>query len=218
MNFISRGWVEERFVEPEPPSFNRKNQNIHSTHSISCVELYKYLCNLYLSWMGCFIHITKEACNIIDRNSDPGRPIDMLLKLYEKPQIGESEDVRQYSKGEQRLFERLDFADYVANELNLNKGPKKRIRHIVMNVKKLKDLHGNCSWETIIVAICFYVKTCYHPNCKITHIERYKICRDHGLTLNIYSIIITRLAHLFETDEFLSPLCPTSIVRNKKDL
>lgn len=129
---------------------------------------------------------------MIDIRDDPGRPISKLLKQYKNPQKGESDTARQYSKQEQRLYERLRYAEYVSEELNI-KHLRSRVKYIIAKQRKLKDLCSLCNWETIITAIAFYVKCHYNTNCRTNHIERYKICKKNRLTLQTYSTIITRL-------------------------
>lgn len=144
---------------------------------------------------------------MIDVTTDQGRPINMLLNIYNTPQKGEPDTARHYTKKEQRLYERLRYTEYVIEELNI-KPYTQRVKHIIINIDNLKDLCRRCKWETIITAIAFYIKTYYNSNCKINHIDRYKICKDNNLTLTKYSTIITRLSVQFQTVKALSPLCP----------
>ncbi len=144
---------------------------------------------------------------MIDCKSDPGRPVGMLLNLYKNPQKGEPETARVYTKKEQRLYERLKYVDYVVNELNI-KSFGEEIKHIIRNIDNLKDLCGLCKWETIITAIAFYIKCYHYSNCKNTHVERYKICRENELTFSKFSTITFNLSIKFRTVKSLSPLCP----------
>ena len=151
--------------------------------------------------------------SMININEDPGRPINMLLKLYNNSREEEAETTQPTTREERRLYERLEYINHVSNELNLTKIHKLRIRHIVTNIEKLSNLCKKCKWETIITAIAFYVKCYYQQNCNIHHINRYSICKENKLTLSKYAVILTRLAGEFQTDEYLSPLCPTKKVR-----
>jgi|GEM_PF-1439135 hypothetical protein len=153
---------------------------------------------------------------MIDCNTDPGRPVGMLLNLYKNPQKGESKKLQEDAKQQQRLYERLNYVNYVAEELNI-KNHRKRIRHIIKNLDSLNDLCKRCKWQTIVIAIAFYVK-CYYHNCKTSQIHRYKVCRENDLTLSTYSMIVTRLAAQFQTNIYLSPLCPTEKVKNSSML
>lgn len=150
---------------------------------------------------------------LIDVTSDPGRSIGMILELYDGYREGENTHGNKYTKEDRRLFERLEYINYVCRKLKLTQVHKDRIRHIVINIEKLGDLCKKCKWETIITGIAFYVKCYYHQNCKINHIDRYTICKENDLTLTKYTTIITRLAWLFQNDVYLSPLCPTEEVR-----
>jgi len=144
---------------------------------------------------------------LIDLKTDPGRSTRFLLDKYAKPQKGESDTARQYTKRDKRLYERLRYVDYVVDELNI-KAYKKQVKYIIKNLENLKDLCKRCKWETIVIAISFYIKCNYHTKCKINHIQRYKICRDNDLNITKYSTIITRLSYKFQTVKALSPLSP----------
>jgi len=134
------------------------------------------------------------------------RPISMLLNIYKNPQKGECDSARHYTKKEQRMYERLKYADYVAGELDIQHYAR-RIKYIIKNIDNFKTLCGVCKWETIIIAIAFYVK-CYNTRTRASEISRYKICKENELTIVCYATIVTRLAYQFSTVEALSPLCP----------
>jgi hypothetical protein len=129
---------------------------------------------------------------MIDLSKDKPRNIKTLLKTYQTPQKGECDKARQYTKRDQRLYERLRYADYVGEELNV-KHLKQRIRYIIVKQPRLQDLCTRCRWETIITAIVFYVKCHYNTDCRPYHLERYKICKENDLTLQIYSTVLTHL-------------------------
>ncbi len=131
---------------------------------------------------------------MINVEGDPGRPIEQLLKQYRTPQKGESDTARTYTKKEQRLYERLNYGDYVCKELGI-KHLKQQTRYLICKQPRLKDLYKNIAWETTITAIAFYVK-CHYTKTNPNHLMRYKICKENGLTLQIYNTIITRLKHV----------------------
>ena len=97
-----------------------------------------------------------------------------------------------YTKKEHRLFERLNYADYIMEGLKV-KHLKKRVHYIIKKQENLEDLCRSCTWETIITAIVFYTKCHYNSKVYPNYIDRYKTCTDNNLTLKTYSVIISRL-------------------------
>ena len=134
------------------------------------------------------------------------RNIEFLLKKYETKQPGEPNGVLGDTKKEWRLKQRLRYADYVLGELNMKGVQKDQVYHLLKTISYLKKLCKNCKYEKIITVICFYIKFCTTPTVKLTHYNRYKVCRKHKLTLEMYSTIVSNLAHHFQSNTPLSPL------------
>lgn len=134
------------------------------------------------------------------------RNIDFLVKKYETKQPGEIDGILGDTKKEWRLKQKLRYADYVLIELNMKGVQKDQVYHLLKTIKNLKTLCKNCKNETIITVICFYIKFCTTPTVYLTHYNRYKICREHKLTLELYSTIVSNLARHFQQNAPLSVL------------
>lgn len=67
---------------------------------------------------------------------------------------------------------------------------RKQVHHLIDEINDLKKLHTRCNQEIIITALCFYVKT----GVKKRPLTHYTICTENGLTLELYSGIISNLA------------------------
>lgn len=67
---------------------------------------------------------------------------------------------------------------------------RKQVHHLIDDIKEIKKLNRRCTNEMIITGLCFYVKTSGKPR----PINHYSICKENGLTPELYITIISNLA------------------------
>jgi hypothetical protein len=60
--------------------------------------------------------------------------------MYKYKQQGEPESAGKYTNKERQLFTYINYAEYIANQLNI-RTRKRRIEYIINNIKSLNDLH-----------------------------------------------------------------------------
>lgn len=122
-------------------------------------------------------------------------PITKKLKKYETKVRDEPVDVRNDAKKTWRQMQKRRYTDIVISRLKL-KGMQKRQAHYIIQTINFKSLCSRCSNELIITSLCMYVK---FSTSKKEKLDKYSICLENGLTEEIYSAIITRLASHFQS-------------------
>ena len=135
------------------------------------------------------------------------RGLEFLLKKYETKQPGESNGANPDKMKVWRIKQKLRYADYVLNELNMKGIQREQVYHILKDIPDLRKLCRKCKCEPIITVICFYIKYCTTPTVPLTHYNRYKVCREHNLSLELYSKVVSNLSRHFQTTR------PVSYVR-----
>lgn len=72
----------------------------------------------------------------------------------------------------------------------------RQVYYFIYNISNLKLLCRNCKTELLILFFCYYVKC---ANSRYEPPEKYKICKEHGLTTKKYASLLTRLnKHLMQ--------------------
>lgn len=137
------------------------------------------------------------------------RSVQLLLDKYETKQPGEiwNKEKETSTKREWRIKQKVRFADYVLNELNMKGIQREQVKHMLNNIKDLKVLCRKCSYEKTITVICFYIKYCTTPKIALNHFNRYKVCREQKITLELYCQIVTNIAKYFQSNTPISALC-----------
>jgi hypothetical protein len=128
------------------------------------------------------------------------RNIEFLLKKYETKQPGEVWETQKETETKKvwRIKQKLRYADYVLKELNMKGIQKDQVYFIINKISDLQLLCRTCSYEKIITVICFYIKFCTTPKVALMDYNKYKVCREHEMTLELYSKVITNLAKFFQ--------------------
>lgn len=132
------------------------------------------------------------------------RGIEFLLKKYETKQPGESNSANPKRMKLWRLKQKIRYADYVLDGLNMKGIQREQVYHLLKDIPDLKVLCRKCKDENIITVICFYIKYCTTPKMAITDYKRYNVCREHCMDLETYSKIISNLAQHFQSNMSLS--------------
>ena len=123
-----------------------------------------------------------------------------LLTKYETKQPGEPNPIDQDLKKEWRTKQRIRQSLIWAETLNLQGTTRQQAIHIIKHNPTLNKLCTVCSWETIILAILFYVKFSHTQKEKLS---KYALAREYGLTEERYAAVVTRLAKHFQEHTFL---------------
>lgn len=125
------------------------------------------------------------------------RNINTLLKQYSKSYVPGEKRSTEYDKmirREHNVIENLMLFDEIRRELpdklTLNKSEMDMVEHLVkVFSNNFKWLHRQCKKETVILAFIFFVKKTENASLQI---EDYSYLKKNGLTLNIYTLIISR--------------------------
>lgn len=121
--------------------------------------------------------------------------VEYLLKKYKTKQPGEVNPRTIDLKKEWRENQKLRIALKQMEDLNVTGDLQKQAIWIITNGPRTKDLCARCKYETVTLAIIFYLK---FSNTKKRPLSHYKLARDLGLTEEIYSNILTKLGRFFQ--------------------
>lgn len=121
------------------------------------------------------------------------RNIEFLLNKYKTKQPGEiliSENLKKdLNNNEWRKRQKLRMADNIMDRLNLKGTQRQRVKYLISNLD-FNEVCRNCSNETIITAISFYIKKDSQTSAKL---RDYKICEEYNLTETNFATIMVRL-------------------------
>lgn len=123
------------------------------------------------------------------------RNINFLLWKYKTKQPGEINPANLDLKKEWRENQKIRTALKQMDDLNINGDLRKQVLWILTEGPTTKALCGRCRYETVTLAVIFYIK---FSNSKKEKLEKYKLAREAGLTEEIYSTIVTRLGKFFQ--------------------
>ena len=118
-----------------------------------------------------------------------------LLWKYRTKQPGEINSRTIDVKKEWRENQKIRSAFIQMEDLNIPGELKQQVIWIITEGPDTKKLCARCKYETVILAIVFYIK---FSNTKKRPLSDYKLAREHGLTEEIYSNIITKLGRFFQ--------------------
>lgn len=117
------------------------------------------------------------------------------LQKYEKPTIW---DKSLTPSKKWRLEQKIFFAERILKELNLpREASYEQIRYLIEDLD-FKKLAPRCTNETIITALCLYLKFSYS---KKRPLKEFKVAKKNGLTEDIYARIITQIAIHFQSKQ-----------------
>jgi len=130
-----------------------------------------------------------------DQVKRESRSVNFLLWKYKTKQPGEINPENLDLKKEWRENQKIRTALTQMDDLKITGDLQKQVLWILTEGPGTKALCGRCKFETVILAVIFYIK---FSNSKKEKLERYKLARDAGLTEEIYSTIVTRLGKFFQ--------------------
>lgn len=131
------------------------------------------------------------------------RDIGYLLNKYETKQPGEKWDTKrekENGKPAWNMKQKIRTAQIMMSRLNIKGNDKERVIHIIKDIDDFKHLCKNCSCETIIATICFYVLKSSDSN---THIDRFSLWSENNLSWKKYSLIISRILTYYQKKTFI---------------
>lgn len=127
------------------------------------------------------------------------RNITFLLQKYETKQPGEHTTNKEISMKNWRLKQKIRITQNIMNRLNIQGNNRKMCLNIIKNIR-LKDLHHNAKCETIITAICFYIKKTENTNVKL---EDYSVCTEYDLNYQTFSLVMCRLCDYYRKNSYM---------------
>jgi ligand-binding sensor protein len=122
------------------------------------------------------------------------------LKVKHKDELIFDFDAKKVWRYRQKRRE----AEVMMSRLGMSKNQQERVQYLIKQFPNTQKLCAKCDCETVILALCMYIKFCDYKKEKL---EKYNLCKEYGLTENIYSTIITKLANHFQTLQPLSHGC-----------
>ena len=138
--------------------------------------------------------------------TDINQLIDKYSDVYVKGEKRTSEYENQI-KEKQRIKGRHEIAEDLFNEVpfELNIWEKEHVHHLIDMYPNFRDLHGNASNETIILAFIFYTKIPANTDIKLYN---YQISGKYNLTHTTFELIICRLALNYLKEVYIIPRQP----------
>jgi len=132
--------------------------------------------------------------------------IKPLLKKYSKPYVPGEQRTTQYNnkiQQEQRTKNKEHIADMLFLEVpfHLTTDEKQQVKHLIQTYPNFRNLHGNASNETIILAFIFYIKM----SNKQIKLDRYTITQKYDLTHTTFELIICRLVKHHFLNSYILP-------------
>lgn len=139
-----------------------------------------------------------EACSQMMTTQEikrESRSINFLLWKYKTKQPGEINSSNVNLMKEWRENKKIRIALKQMEELNVTGDLKNQVIWIITEGPDTKKLCARCKYETVTLAIVFYMK---FSNTKKRPLSHYKLALEHGLTEEIYSNIVTKLGCFFQ--------------------
>jgi len=130
-----------------------------------------------------------------DQVKRESRNIKYLLGKYKTKQPGEVNPRTIDLKKEWRENQKIRVALKQMEDLNVTGELQNQAIWIITHGPRTKDLCARCKYETVTLAIIFYLK---FSNTKKRPLSHYKLARDLGLTEEIYANIVTKLGRFFQ--------------------
>lgn len=131
-------------------------------------------------------------------------PLTQKLKKYEIKVKDEPIDFRTDPKKLWRYQQKRRCAETIISNLRMQESQKTRVQFLIKEFPNTQKLCARCNYETVITAICMYIK---FSDYKKEKLEKYSVCKEYGLTEDIYSTIVTKIAKHFQQLQPLSHGC-----------
>jgi len=133
-----------------------------------------------------------------------------LINKYKPSYVQGEIRTKEYEnkiKQKQRIKARKEIAKTLFNEVpfHLNTYEKSHVEHLIEMYPNFRELHGNASNETIILAFIFYTKIPQNTDIKLTN---YAITSKYNLTPSAFELIICRLALNYLKEVYIIPRQP----------
>lgn len=142
--------------------------------------------------------VEKETGKEVDRRI---RTPEYLLWKYKTKQPGEVNSNNINVMKEWRENQKIRVAFTQMEQLNVKGDLQKQVIWIIINGPETKKLCARCKYETVTLAIIFYIK---FLNTKKRPLSQYPLAREHGLTEGKYANIVTKLGGFFQKKMALS--------------
>ncbi|MDY9922770.1 hypothetical protein [Methanobacterium sp.] len=130
-----------------------------------------------------------------DQVKRESRSVNFLLWKYKTKQPGEINPVNIDLKKEWRENQKIRTALTQIDDLKITGDLQKQVLWILTEGPGTKALCGRCKFETVTLAVIFYVK---FSNSKKRPLKDYRLARELGLTEEVYSNILTKLGRFFQ--------------------
>lgn len=130
---------------------------------------------------------------------------ERFIKKYETKQKGEiNQQGQNHPMVDYRMKERIRYAQNMmeVKALHLPGELKEQVIYLIKNGPTIKQLCAHCKWQTVVLAIIFYIK--FNDNGGVGNVQRYTVAKDVGLTETIYLRITTKLGKYFQEHMALS--------------
>ncbi|BDZ68576.1 hypothetical protein [Methanobacterium ferruginis] len=130
---------------------------------------------------------------------------ERFIKKYETKRKGEvNQQGQNHPMVTYREKERIRYAQNMmeVKALHLPGELKEQVIYLIKNGPSVKQLCAHCKWQTVILALIFYIK--FNDNGGVGNIERYRVAQDAGLTETVYLRITTKLGKYFQKHMALS--------------
>lgn len=122
-------------------------------------------------------------------------PLTLKLKKYEGKVKDEPVQVDKNAMRYWRFSQKRRCADVIMSDLKMRETQKTRVQFLIKEFPNTQKLCARCSFEVVITALCMYIK---FSDYKKRPLNEYSICKKMGLTEEIYSTIITKVANHFQ--------------------
>ena len=125
--------------------------------------------------------------------TEANKNINKILRKYETKQPGEHNNTARFSNSTMktwRIKQKIRYAQTQMPSMGLKGEQCKEVLHLIKEFPDFKKLCSRCKSETIIIALCFYVKFKYTQTYPL---ERYAITKEVGLTDKVYITILINL-------------------------
>ncbi|KAF5046214.1 hypothetical protein DSECCO2_473140 [anaerobic digester metagenome] len=139
------------------------------------------------------------ALEAVEQNKDEIdrriRTPEHLLKKYKTKQPGEVNSTTEHLMKDWRENQKIRVALKQMEDLNVTGDLKNQVIWIISAGPTTKKLCGKCKYETVTLAIIFYIK---FLNTKKRPLAQYTLAREHELTEEKYATIVTKLGGFFQ--------------------
>lgn len=120
---------------------------------------------------------------------------ERFIKKYETKQRNEVNSSTEHIMKNWRQNQKIRVALKQMEDLNVTGELKNQVIWIITAGPTTKKLCARCKYETVTLAIIFYIK---FLNTKKRPLAQYPLAREHNLTEEKYATIVTKLGGFFQ--------------------